>query len=73
MLIKSPGDRHGARAQGIGTESPQGRLFAPRGLGEESPTPRFSRGDAPKLVSSFKYKVSRFRTTNYEYGGRFLV
>ena len=34
-MIKVPGDSQVARAQGIGTESPQGRFFAPRGLGEE--------------------------------------
>ena len=36
-----------APAQGIETEIPQRRLFAARGIGEKSPTPRFSRGDAP--------------------------
>ena len=48
MMIKSPEDCPLARAQGIAVDSPQRRFFAARGLGTESPTPRFSRGDAPK-------------------------
>ena len=51
-----------ARALGIEANSPQRRFFAARGLAAESPTPRFSRGGAPK--GNFRFMILDFRLKN---------
>ena len=48
MLIKSPGDGHGAGAQGIGEESPQRRFSGARTWNVKPDPPIFSGGCAQK-------------------------
>ena len=56
MLIKSPGDGHGAGAQGIGEESPQRRFSGARTWNVKPDPPIFSGGCAQKKEPSSKFQ-----------------
>ena len=69
MLIKSPGDGHGAGAQGIGEESPQRRFSGARTWNVKPDPPIFSGGCAKKIqiprskfqAPNSKIQIPRFR------------
>ena len=62
MLIKSPGDGHGAGAQGIGEESPQRRFSGARTWNVKPDPPIFSGGCAKKIqIPNSKIQIPRFR------------
>ena len=82
MLIKSPGDGHGAGAQGIGEESPQRRFSGARTWNVKPDPPFFTGGCAIRKIqdSNSKLQIPRMplritngRITNMGVGFRWKV